>query len=145
MVAINKVNTNFHHKFEELKTTLHDKETGLVPRVQQCEKAIENIVDVLNDETEGVFPRLRNVEQIISDMRGQLDTIETTNVMMNDHISQLRGTAQVQEKQLNTLNRKVVDITKRSMANNIVISGLTNDDDQENCKEKTFNFLKDLV
>ena len=44
---------------------------------------------------------------------------------------------------MNTLSKKVVDLTARSMANNIVISGITGDSEKkEDCKSKVVQFMR---
>ena len=57
---------------------------------------------------------------------------------------------QVQDKVILSNREKVVDLTARSMANNIVISGLCGDQigqdgEKENCKEKVLLFLRNVM
>ena len=147
MVVINKINTNFHHKFEELYAQIFDGKEALATRITACEQQIQNQLDVLNDEHEGILPRLRDVEQITSDLQSRIETLELQKVKTSDDIVALRGYAQVQEKKINTIEDKVVDLTARNMQNNILIQGITGDtgDHTEDCKVKVLTFLQNIM
>ena len=43
---------------------------------------------------------------------------------------------QKQDKQILSLKEKVLDITSRGMANNVIISGITGDVPGENCEDQ---------
>ena len=57
----------------------------------------------------------------------------------------VKGVIQVHDKSLASAKDKIVDLTARSMANNVTISGLTGDNDEENPKQKVLTFMRDLM
>ena len=145
MVAINKVNTNFHHKFQELHNALNNKDDGIITRLNNCENALSDLDPILNDEEDGVLPRLREAESDIEIMKTQMDEVLESNRTLQDQVFMLSGTIQVHDHQIQSNEKKVTDLTKRSMANNILIGGLTGDVEKENCKQKVMEFLTDTL
>ena len=135
MVAINKINTTFHHKFEEFNEQVN-YEGGMKSQLNQCKQAIINIQESLDDEQDGAFPRLRDTESQIADLQETVAHLEEKIASMQNDIVILRGAVQVQEKQTASNTNKLVDLTARNMSHNIVISGLTGDNKEEDCKQK---------
>ena len=120
MAAINKINTNFHYKFEDLKKNLTDKE-------------------------DGVFPRLREVEATCDDLVSRIDDLESKNAALSDEVEILKGLLQVQDQKVARHESKIIDLTARSMSNNILISGITNDVKDEDCVTKVKTLFKDIM
>ena len=145
MIAINKINTGFHLKFEKLDRQLNSTTDGLITRVKKCEEGIASIKEVLNDEEEGALPRLRDVEEITNDHETRLEALEKTNGQLLEEIAMLRGVVQVHDQQLISTKSRLTSLLARSMFNNITISGLVGDDSKENCKEKVLNFLREKM
>ena len=54
MVAINKINTNFYYKSEDLNKQLNVGKEAIIPRLMKCKEAIAAQYDVLNDEADGL-------------------------------------------------------------------------------------------
>ena len=117
MEAINRLNVSVESKYDKI----HEHLTG---------------------EEEGVFPRLRDCEAAIDDYRDRIEQLEETNELLKNDVVLLKGVIQVQERRWDTLNDAVTAIKARSMGNNIVISGLEGDQDNENCEQKVCNFMK---
>ena len=145
MVAINKINTNFHHKFQELHDQLNDPKGGICTRITACEEKVNEIHEAINDEDEGVLPCLRDAESSIVELQDLYDQVQEKLELMENNIVILRGAAQVQEKQITSNRSKITDLTARSMSHNIVIFGLLGDNKEENCKEKVIEFMKQLM
>ena len=69
---------------------------------------------------------------------------------VTDEMEVVKGTLQVHDKAITSQQKKVVDLTARSMARNIIISGIdevlqTEENENgvtENCKEKALDFLR---
>ena len=143
MVAINKINTNFHLKFEDLNRQLHEGEKAIIPRLESCEKLISNHIEVLNDEAEGILPRLRDAESAIEELQGQVETLQEQKTLLKDEIFTLKGFTQVHEKKMEQVESKVTNLTARNMKDNILIQGLSDNpgNSKENCREKVINFL----
>ena len=145
MVAINKMNTNFHHKFEQLNNQLNAKDTGLIAKVTTCQQEIHDISEVLNDESDGVLPRMRDIEETLEVIQDRLDKIEDNSIEVQNDLVLLRGVVQVHERQITSSATKIVDLTARSMSQNIVISGLAGDTKDEKCKDKVLAFMRDKM
>ena len=146
MVAINKINTNFHHKFDEMNEKLFTAPDALEKRLSTCEKAVLECKDILEDETEGLVPRFKDVEDNIEDLRGRMDILEEEKSAMLDEIYTLKGFSQVYDKKLGQIDSKVVDLTARSMQNNIIIGGIKESaEPRESCKKKVLEFFRDKM
>ena len=71
-----------------------------------------------------------------------MDDLEENNTTLKDEVAVLKGLMQVSEHHIQDLSKKVVDLTARSMANNIVISGILGDQEGETgCKEKVLDLM----
>ena len=63
-------------------------------------------------------------------------------VRMMEDLKTVKGLVLVQDKQIDTNKKKIVDLTARSMANNAVIMGLLNDTPEEDCKHKVLTLFR---
>ena len=134
MSAINKINTNFHHKIDSLQSELKAEIKSLVPRIE----AVENF----NQE---IAARVEDLEQNMvtsSQMLTRIDNLEEINTQMQDDLTLLKGVLQVQDKQIIQNKSKLTDLTARSMANNITIARLKQTEEKENCKEVVLKFFR---
>ena len=120
MVAINKINTNFHHKFEDLKKQL-------------------------SDEEDSVLPRLQDVEQNYMDLLNRVDALENTNATLMDELEIVKGILQVQDNKIASNAKKTTDLMAHNMSKNVVINGLVKDEKDENCKIKVTEFLRNTM
>ena len=57
-------------------------------------------------------------------------------------VAQLKGIIQVEDRKISSLQRAVDEAKAKSMARNVVISGITGDEEEEDCKEKVESFIK---
>ena len=147
MVAINKINTSFHHKFEELNVQLNEPTNGLVKRIMRCEDAIKDLKDMNENEETGLTPRIIDAETNISDIQTRMDTLEENNKMLVDQVHMLCGTVQVYDKRITANTTKVIDLTARSMSANIIIDGILEQKDEtpEQCSDKVFQILSGIM
>ena len=146
MVAINKVNTNFHMKFEDMSKKLEKVKTSVDSKLQTFQEKLDSVNDVLNDEQDGVLPRLREAEDTITDFHDRIETLEEQHASLQDEIFMLRGIAQVNDRKLISLDDKVLKLTSRSMQNNILIQGLVPQPSvRENCKKLVLDFMKEKM
>ena len=121
MVAINKMNTTFQYKTDQIMLSL-------------------------TDEEDGVFPRLRECESDIDDFCTRIEKLEEKNQMLKDDTKLLKGIVQVQQNQIEELAHVVSDNKSRSMKNNITIDGLLPDtDDAVDCKKQVLDFMREKL
>ena len=133
MVAMNTINTNFHIKFENLEKKLTD-DGGVFSRLSVLEGNYDELLARI-DDAEGNIAIATDNQTKISQLEGQVAN-------MVDEIAVLKGLIQVQDANWRENNKKIVDLTARSMANNVIISGLTGEDAKEDCKAKVLEFLR---
>ena len=138
MSAINKVNTTFHYKFDELHTILKDEKDGLVPKVKTIVKDVQEL-QARVDDMEGYTASLQMYKK-------KTETLEGLVNKLTDDVTLLKGLVQVQEMSIKENKKKVVDLTARSMANNIVITDIKGDsEEKKNCNEKIKDFLQNKL
>ena len=70
-----------------------------------------------------------------------MDNIEETCSALQDQIALLSGSVKVHDRQLITAQHKIVDLTTRSMSNNILIAGISGDTKEEDCRSKVLDFM----
>ena len=156
MVAINKINTNFHYKLEdmhrELSSALKNVCEVVIPKVTSLQKMCEELQARI-DDMEGMLPDIKQVNNHLQkidneiqpglcDLQRRMELLERSQSQITDDVSTLKGFTQVQDKQITGLKSKVVDLTTRSMAQNIIIYGKVSDQEkQEDTKAKVLAFF----
>ena len=154
MATINKINTNFHFKFEDLHKELESTIKGVcnyvLPKVISLEKTCEEMQARLED-MEGAIPEFKEVNiklQKIDDITPKLENlqrcvalVESSQEAIKDSLATVKGFVQVLDKQSHSNKAKIVDLTARSMAQNVLIYGLYPEGDRENSKQVSLDFL----
>ena len=152
MSAINKINTNFHHKFEEMNRQITASASSIGNKVSAIEEGMEIIEEQL-DDLEGYGAKVVQLEN-------KVKLLEEANAAFQDDMAVVKGILQVHDKALDSTKKKVIALTARSMARNVIISGIGGDkgDDKgeaevavgeevskENCKEKVLQFFRNKM
>ena len=120
VIAINHISTTLQNKFVGLQLAM-----------------------IMNDE--GIFTRLKELESANDATAidaNKIAELEEKNLRLEEDNALLKGVVQVQDRKISTLQKQVLDLRARSMANNLVISGITGNDENENCKEKVESFIR---
>ena len=137
MAAINKVNTNFHLQLETIQKQMTEDKEELHSKLKK--------IDSVQKEVTEMSARLDDLERdrpSYTDLLTRMQTLETQSIRVADDVEILKGYIQTQEKQIDQNKKKIVNLTARSMANNITISGILGDSGKESdCKEKVINFM----
>lgn len=146
---------NFSAPENSMADILEDEEEMDFQSLEELpeDAGLKEIVEKLNE----VCRRMEKIERAVSG--GEIEKrvaaaemkAETCNgktlVMTKEYkavkqdLAVIRGLVHRQHLQINNLDDKVVDLTARSMANNIVISGIM-EERNENCFQLVVNFLK---
>ena len=140
MSAINKVNTNFHLKFEQMQVRLPDLDDykNMATRIASLEKANEEILARVDDR-EAEIANIQSNKTRINDLESKMNK-------MNDDMATLKGIIQVLDISLKECKDKIIDLTARSMSNNIMISGIEGDSQEEkDCKAKVLDFFRNKM
>ena len=116
MVALNKLNTMLQKKSMKIECALTEKENGVFPRLQDNESDLDRYSNTLIDYQNKV-------------------------TKLEDEIAQLKGIVQVQDRQIGTMRDEITKLKARSMKKNIVVSGITGDEKDEDCKQQSKAFL----
>ena len=77
-------------------------------------------------------------------MQSRMDALEESNTALKDEVAVLNGLLQVNDAKVSNLSNKVVNLTARSMSNNVIINGILGDSEKEDpaCKAKVMAFLR---
>ena len=134
MSAINKINTSLHLKMESTQNELSAEVQSIKPVLQSIQKDQQETAARVDDLEKNMVKH--------SELLVRIDALETANTTLVDEIAVLKGLTQVQDKQIHQNKDKIIDLTARSMSNNILISGLIGDDKDEDCIDKVLKFLK---
>ena len=137
MAAINKINTNFHYKFDDLKTQMTEDKVGIKPKLTSLTKLSEEMCARLDD--------CESQTSQIQGLKNRIDALERENQRLNDEVTILKGISQVHDKTISNNQKKFVDLTTRSMANNVVITGLLGDTKEEDPRSKVLAFIREKL
>ena len=77
------------------------------------------------EDLEGTLPK-------VSDLSNRVQTLERQNADLIDDLAVIKGILQVHDKSIENNKDKVVDLTARSMANNVIIMGLVQKNEDQN-------------
>ena len=103
-------------------------------------------MDSLKKSYEELLARMDDAESNIpgiADNKEKIALLEEKVAKLNNDVATLKGLAQVQDTALRICQDKIVDLTARSMANNIIITGLEGDSNEEkDCKVKVLTFIR---
>ena len=133
MAAINKINTNFHYKFDSLNKQITNEKDGILSRLKNVEKGVEEMQARI-DDFEHQLPTLK-------DLQDRVEMLELANARLMDDVSMIKGFQQVQDKQITQNAKKIVDVTARSMANNVIIYGLCPDTPEQDLEQLVYDFM----
>ena len=137
MVAINKVNTSFHLKLDALNGENKSDSTEIKTQMQNFVSIMEELQERVDDLESKVLP---------DDVISRIKRLEEENTALRDELAVVKGFMQVQDKKINVNQRKLIDLTMRSMSANIVVSGITGnmeDETLEECKKKVLKLLQE--
>ena len=152
MAAINKINTNFHYKFDDLKQDVKTVKASLqevTPKVKELEKGQEELSARLDDlkskipDTASLTVSLQFLDNSLSE---RIRKLEESQISLEDDMTLLKGSIQVQEQQVQHNKDKILNLTVRSMSDNIIIYGLTPDPgNEEKPRQSAYQFIKDKL
>ena len=124
-------------KLVEIDNTLHNEVAGLCTHMTTAQTQVDNNtldISAVKKETE---TKIGKVE--FDKLKDEVKNMDSKNRL-------LRGIVQKQHGQIKMLNSKIAYLTKKSMENNIIISGLEGDTGpKEKCKGNVKKFLKDKM
>lgn len=113
----------------------------IIDKINEIGKRVEAMeFSVFNQET-GLRPRMASQEVKAETSHGKLLFMAKEYKAVKQDLTVIKGLVQRQAQQIGVLDSKVVDVTARSMAKNIVISGIL-ESQNENCVQKVQEFLK---
>ena len=114
----------------------HDQKlTTIITSLNKLHNKLDSINTDLYKEKDGIWPRLETAEDSLENVADSQDSLRFEMTVM-------KGVIQKQEEQITTLVHKVDELTMRSMAANITISGLIQEEATENCEDVVIEFIK---
>ena len=120
-----------------VKASIEEKLTTIMSSLNKLHTKI-NTLDVDINKEDGISTKL---DDVIDSVEKVLEESE----LKKFEVSVLKGTTHRQQQQVATLSDKVKELTVRSMADNITITGLIKESDDEDCLQVVSDFLKEKV
>ena len=112
--------------------------TETTTKVKNVESQVAEILGRMDDAEANLA--------VVENNKSKINQLETTVEKLNDDVATLKGIVQVQDTMLKECKDKITDLTARSMANNIVITGIMGDKEEGgDCKPAVLTFLKDKM
>ena len=102
-----------------------------------CLKTMQIDDSIINEDTDV------GAKVITAQTQADTNAISVAELKYENKI--LKGLVQKQSKQIDSLNSKVIQLTARSMENNLIVTGIIGDTKKENCKQKVIEFIKNKV
>lgn len=114
----------------------------VVHKLNEIGQRVESIEFALFNEEVGVKGGTAALELKAKTAHGKQLFISKEYRAVKQDLTVVKGIIQRQAVQIDTLDNKTTDLTARSMAKNMIISGIIENKD-ENCKYQAKSFLKD--
>ena len=114
MVAINKINTNFHYKLEamqkEFTSTVRNVCDVMLPKIQNLEKCYEEL-NARMDDMETSLPEFKDINRkmgvidqdltpAVTDLQTRLSRVEVMQSQIADDLTIVKGFLQVHDKKI---------------------------------------------
>ena len=141
MAAINTMNTTFHYRMEEVQkeftTSLQAVTKALLPQVTTLQNTVTEL-QARVDDLESNLPDFKTINgkltaidtvtsPAITALQNKLAKLEEDVGKNTDDLVVLKGYTQVQDKAIMQNKNKIIDLTARSMAQNVIVYGITPD------------------
>ena len=88
------------------------------------DKKLVTLDDVVNHPIDGVEPQLQQAQSQVDDTVGKFAKLEAENKLLHVELDLVKEQLLKHEKKLSNHSKKLVDLTARSISNNIMISGI---------------------
>lgn len=130
--------------FEPLEEPLSDEANlkEVITKLNEIGRRVESIEFALFNEDVGLKRRTASLELKTETAHGKQLFINKEYKTVKQDLAVVKGTLQRQSVQINAMDNKIVDLTARSMAKNMIISGIV-ENEGENCKFAVKTFLKE--
>lgn len=109
----------------------------------QSEMKIKSLEFAVFDEESGVLPQMQNVAECMKGSESRVDLLTKEVIALREELDIAKGIIHKQSNQIAVLQNRQVDMTARSMAQNIVISGIKGDAPDGDAKTDLLCFLDD--
>lgn len=129
----------FDSQEELLKEDSSMKE--IIENLNEIGKRVETIEYSLFNESSGIKVRMSKQEKQTDTMNGKMLFVSKDYKSIKHDLGVVKALVHKQARQIDVMDSKVVDLTARSMANNIVITGII-ESTTENCHDEVQRFLK---
>lgn len=131
-------------EFESVEEMLSEDASlkDIIDKLNEMGKRMECIEFALYNEDTGIKGRIAEQELKAETAHGKALFMAKEYRSVKQDMSVVKGLIQRHARQIETIDHKLVDITARSMAMNMVISGIIEAKD-ENCKYQVKKFLKE--
>lgn len=118
--------------FNDLRSTLNTKLDNLAESFQTIvDRKVKPIMDTLHHEETGIVPKVTKIQQMSQNNLAEITALKSENQELKTKMECMVGLIQRQDAQLSILTNKMTSVISRGMENNITISGLLEDDDQQ--------------
>lgn len=131
-----KNNTNKIDAVFEAVNKLYNHHAQVSARTKSLEYAVF-------DQEDGILPQLNGVATFAKSAQDKQDLLTKEVLALREELDIAKGLIQKQSKQIKELKAKQVDLTARSMANNLTISGINGDTKDADVKSQLYNFLEE--
>ena len=130
---------------EEFEIAEGDAKLDLILTVlDTINSRFEIMHNIINEASDGLDPRLDTVNETAKDNSDRLEALEVENAQLRKEAEILKGVIFKYDTEIASMWDKLTKLTTRSMANNVIISGIEDDKQdpkEESCKSKVKTFL----
>ena len=124
-------------KISKIDSTLHDETLGINTHLTTVQTQADNNTTTLHSQKLSLEKTVLKTD--FTNLKEDVTAMKSENTV-------LRGIVQCQHGQIKALNDKVAYLTKKSMENNLIITGLEGDlGKKENCTKNVIQFFKEKV
>lgn len=107
----------------------------------RMEKKLKPIEDIVTDPDQGVLPQLEGLVEHAKSADDRIQSLAEENLQLRDELDIIKGIVHKISNQCNAANSKINQLVAKSMEDNLVISGITDDKPNRSARRQVHQFL----
>lgn len=114
-------------KFSAIESTIHDPVKGIAQQVLNLNLRCDSLYSDIHGEDEGVLSKMENCLERVEHVEGaqtRLSSLLAENKRLAQDLLTTQGLLQKYSQKIKMMEKKILDLTKRGMEQNIIIHGI---------------------
>lgn len=132
---------NTAHKLDSVAEAINKLYDKMHQMSENMKKKISPLKEVIYDEPEGILPQMSNLVDGVKSADERIQSIYEENVQLRDEVDTLKGIVHKLSAKLEHSNSKIDMLMSKSMEDNLIFTGILDDQPNRNVRKQLRTFL----